>query len=687
MRNHVRTLALSLVALLCACALVLQLGAGAAHAEPPMRLEGYVTDTTGSVSASEAGRVERAVEQLRQETGAALYLVVVQRFDSPRTGNEWASQVAERSGLGGSDVILYVGLSAQEFGLNAAADFEATDAELRSIERRDIAPLLDRGQLADAGVAAADGLREALAGSGSGGSASGTGSGASSTAGAIGLLIMFLVLVAVIIAVLAWVAIARRRKAKRAREAVGQNLAEISSQAAQQLVQMDDQLATAEQEVGFAEAQFGQEQVAPFRAAIAEARAKTQHAFALQNQVLDHVPEPDGQRIEWSRQIIQLVGEAQARLAAEHERFRQLRDMERNAPELLRQIAARTEQLGHQVSAAHGALEQLRGRYEASALRPVDDAASHARHLLDLAIAETGSASEHLRQGRGGEAVVDIGDAQQAISNAEAALASIEHMRSQLAHAEQMIAAEIADMTPDIERLRGAGVVPGTDPGFAERTRRATTAAEQAILAARAPGASTRDPLTVLDQLRRAGAELDEVARASSEAQHRLEMLRRRFERTIDSARAKIRQCSDYVATHRGVVGEAPRARLRQAEDMLAQAEQRSADDIEWAAHTAQAAEQAASGALTQAMEEASRQAPPVHGYGGGGYRYASRGTSTEAIIGGIIGGILSSAGRSRRRGGFGGFSAGISAGNGLGGFISSGGFRPGGFSSSGGRR
>ncbi|MDO5052799.1 MAG: TPM domain-containing protein, partial [Pseudoclavibacter sp.] len=663
MRNRLREIVACLVIALLTVGGAL-VGAQAAHAESPLRLESYATDTTGSISESGARRIEEASQQLRRDTGVELYVVVVQSFTNPTGGFEWSNELVELNGFGESVVILYVGLSDQDFGLNAAQSLDISDAQLRRIENTEIAPKLNEGRIAEAGVAAAEELREALLGedggaaapSGQDGQAGGSGQSASwRGTGGLSVLVFFLVVAALIAGVLLWIRLSRRKRVKQAREQLRRQLEEISGQAAQRLVHMDNQLAAAEQEVGFAEAQFGSKPVEPFRLAIGEARGKTQQAFALQNQILDHIPESDEQRIEWSRQIIRLTEEAQSRLAAENERFQRLREMERNAPRLLQEITERAERLSEAAKRAAASLASLRERYAAAALRPVDDAAAQAGRLLELAIAEAQSASGHLSAGRAGEAVVDISDAQQALAETEQAIAGIEHLRTQLEQAGHMIAAEIADMTPDIQRIRSGESTRSLGAEFVERAGRAATVAEQAIEAARQPGASERDPLPLLERLRQANRELDAAIGATHEERHRLETLRRRFERSVDSARSKIRQCGDYIASHRGLIGDGPRARLRHAEDLLQRAERRIVEDPESALRDADAAEQTAAGALAAAMDEADRNSMPRQGYGYASHGRGGSSGSTEAIIGGIIGGILSNAGRSHRSGGFGG--------------------------------
>ena len=69
---------------------------------------------------------------------------------------------------------------------------------------------------------------------------------------------------------------------------------------------VDNTLTTSEQELAFAEAQFGVEATAPFRQVLAEARQTTQSAFALRQQLDDGQPESPAEHQRIATEILAL---------------------------------------------------------------------------------------------------------------------------------------------------------------------------------------------------------------------------------------------------------------------------------------------------------------------------------------------------------------------------------------------
>ncbi|MFX4944854.1 hypothetical protein ABTB59_18915, partial [Acinetobacter baumannii] len=68
---------------------------------------------------------------------------------------------------------------------------------------------------------------------------------------------------------------------------------ELEAAVAEALVVVDDALQTSDQEVGFAEAQFGDAAAADFRRTVEEGRTTLREAFALRQRLDDAEPETD----------------------------------------------------------------------------------------------------------------------------------------------------------------------------------------------------------------------------------------------------------------------------------------------------------------------------------------------------------------------------------------------------------
>lgn len=698
MRRVLTAIAVGLAALL-----GVALAPSAAIADSPFSVTDVVTDRTGDISSTKVGDVRQAIKVLEQETGVTLYVVVVDTFENPSNGFDWATKVAETSRLTDQDVILYIGMQARDFGLNAASSLDLSDATLRDIETKQIKPQLDSGNVAQAAINAADALRGALTGTsaglpgpaGSGGS-SGTSTTSSSTAGssAAGPIALGVVSLGVV-GLVGASAMMGGRKRKRAREEQQalevrkkQELAALSTQASQSLVQLDDTIGSAEQELGFASAEFGDEPIAAFRTAIESAKGKSKEAFGLQAQLLDHIPDTPEQQWDWNQQILRLTGEATQGIKTAGADFDRLRALSKDVPQTLTQITAAAEQAGPRIDAAERTVASLSSTYSAEAVRTIADAPKQARDRLAFAVDRAQDGAKASSAGRSGEAAVYARDAQTALAQIDQLLGGVDQAQKDLAGAPEMVRAEISDMEQDLARLEAADAQSSAD---------AVARARAAIQQAQAPEALTRDPLAALASLREANRQLDGAVKAVVDAEQRLGQIRQRLERSLAQARSQVQSGLSYMTANRGGVGANARARLTQAESELATAEQLAQSDPEQALAHADQAVTIATRALQLAQSDVDSATSMVQqgGYGAGyrspygGYYGGSSSGLGDAIIGGIIGGMLTGGGSSRRGGGYGG---GFGGGFGGGGFSSSGGFRSGGFgggfgSSGGGRR
>ncbi|WP_188726232.1 TPM domain-containing protein [Pseudoclavibacter endophyticus] len=689
-----------LVAVIAAFAMVFGSAVPAAFATSPLTATGIVTDATGTLSSGDVDRIEEAVDALRAEDGVTMHLVVVNEFANPSDGFEWATKFAERNQFVSTDIVMYVGLASLEAGLNVARDLELTNADIDEIQNRDMIPRLNDGDLAGAAVATADGLRTTLGDVGTDADEAEAPAGSTGGGSISGFLVILGLIGLIVVGLIVYFIVKRardnaRRKAEEAEKR--QSIEALITQASAQLVQTDDLVKTAEQDAAFAEAEFGAEAAAPFRNAIEVAKQRTRHAFELQAKLLDHIPDSDNDRSAWSSEILTLTEQARDELAAQAQRFEELRAMERDAPKLLERVTDDAEALKARLDSSGAALDALRDRYAPQALAAVDDSIEQADALVQLAIGEAQEAGELLRAGKSGLAAVDIGDAQEALAQGAQLLDAIERTRHDLENATASIRAEIDDLKAAANQLQMIDVGDAMDT----RNRTEIAAAMQVAATAQREGDNPRDPLATLEVLREAGAKLDDALRETSDEHARLEGVRRRLERAIPQATAQVRSLSDYIQTHRGALSATPRTRLSQAESELSRANRLTVDDpdaalaaVNQSIKLSSNGTQIASGEVGRARENAFAGYGGAgygdNGYGGGAYHgrrsYGSGSSMGDAVIGGIIGGLISGGGRSGGSSGFGGSSFR----GGGGGFRSSGGFRGGGgggFRSSGGFR
>ncbi len=608
----------------------------AAFAEDPVDLEGaYVFDSVGAVSGQE-DQIMASLDRLAAETDAQLFVVYVDSFDGVSAGQSWADATAERNGLGNGDVLLAVATEDRNYQVSYPNAFELSESETRRIESDLVEPRLSDNDWAGAAIAAADGMREKITDPGF----------------PWGWVLLGL-------AAAAALALFVRSRVKKGRALRAQKLSqeELEQRASILLVQLDDEIKTSEQELGFAVAQFGEEATKPFVAAVATAKEQARAAFELKQKLDDAFPEtPDEQRAMTLR-IIELAEAGDAELDAQAEAFEELRALERTAPENLLTVRADTEQARLRLQDARRTLAALEQQYSSAAVAPVAGNPTQAEELLRFAANSAAEAEQALAGGKTGKAAVAVRSAQAAMGQVTQLLDAIDRVAADLAEARAKLSPVISDTEQD---LAAARALPGDDPRLAA----AIAAAEAALSSA----ASEDNPVTSLVNLQKANEQLDVVLAAVRDEQEKVSRASAALDQAIFTARAEISAANDYITTRRGGVGGTARTRLSEAIRHLDGAVAAVSNDPVTALSHARSASTLAQTALTSAQGDIQGYALP--GLGGG----SAGSDSGGAILGGIIGGMLSggsgwggggfsSRSGSRRSGSFGGRSRGVSSG------------------------
>lgn len=608
--------------------------AAPAMASPPVDLAGaYVVDETGVLD-GDLSRVEAALDRLFDASGAALYVIVVDRFEGSADALAWADESAAISGLGDRDALLAIAVDDREYATSVGVGFPASDAQLSTAETDALIPQLRDDNWAAGIIAYADSLTAAAGGD----SGSGDGGG-----GGGGIPIVPIVLGAGGIGA-AWFFIARARRKKNPVTAAvdQQSTADLDQTASRRLVQVDDTLTTSEQELGFAEAQFGAESTEGFRAALTQAKALVADAFRVRRELDDETPETDEQKREALLRIVAACDEADDLLEAQEEAFDALRDVEKDLPAALATATAARDAAPAALTAAEATLQQLTTEYDKAAIASVADAPAQARRLLELADTELAEATARQQAGESSEAAVDVRSAQLALAQLTSATDAVERLAADLGEARTAVAAQSEDLR--------SGVAAAAALPESAALASAVAAAESAL-----SSADPRNPIAALERLIAVDRDLDAQLAGAREESERRAKAEAALDRTLASARSRILSATEYVTTHRGAVGADARSRLAeaQAQEQIA-ASTRASDPVN-ALAAAQRALELAGLALSSAENDVRGAMAPsglVGGYGGGGSR---GGGVSDAIIGGLIGGLLSGGGGG---GGFGGGSS-----------------------------
>ncbi|MDI3423511.1 TPM domain-containing protein [Streptomyces luteolus] len=638
-----------------------------AYADDPVRLSGggQITDKVGALGDRD-DTVEQALDRLYTDGGVQLFVAYVQDF-SGRSARNWADATAQRNGLGADDVLLAVATRDRQYATSVDQDSPLSDAQLREVSRTAIVPALRQNDWAGAAIGAADGYRAVLAGRPvpTPEITPGLADPGSGSKGITGDLVLPIVAVGGAGALAAYAYTRRKRRAATRTTPHGGErgppvapLDELDAEAKRLLVATDDAVRTSTEELGFARAQFGDEAVAPFEAALTYANSELTAAFRLRQRLDDATPENDTTRRRMLEEIVARCTTADRRLDAEAAAFDRLRDLEQHAPDALAHAEEEYRRVAARADTAAATLTALTGRYADSAAAPVAGHVDEARERLVFAEAQLAPAREAVSAGDNGRAAVHLRAAEGALDQAGTLVDAVDRLARETAEASGKLPGALTETDTDLADARG--LLKGTAPGTSTADLQGRIArAESVAHDVREELAAGRyDPIDALRRVEEADAALDEALAGARERESADRRARALLDQAMLTARSAIGAAADYVTTHRGAVGSGARTRLTEAERHLAQAESLAADDASGALATAQRADALAREARQLAERDVGGfESPYGGGFGGPTGTVSGRGGGGMggAVLGGIILGELLGGGRSRGGGGFGG--------------------------------
>lgn len=648
--------------LFAAIALLLPAAAGLAapaHAEAPFRLPQQVTDHADALG-GDAGRVQDAVDELFNDHKVQLWVVYTDTFDG-MSGEDWARQTAQTSGLGDDTMLLAVATADRAYGfVSTGSVADLSQSDISSIESDDIVPKLRESDWPGAAIAAAGGLSDALAGP-------------SSTP----LIAGVAVIIVIIGGALIWVQVRKRRRKRAELETARstdltdpQNLAGLSTEALDQrarelLVETDNALRTSREELQLAIDEFGRNQTAPFREAVDAARKALADAFGIRQRLDDAIPETPDERRRMLTDLLVHTARANAALDGQVAAFDKMRDLLISAPARLETLTQRMVGVTARFPQAEQTLDGLRGEFSASALAPVAPNLDLAREQAAYAEEAIGEARRAV-SGPGGNptsVVRGIRAAERALDQAGTLLDAVDTAESDIRHAVAELPAVLADAQEGVDAARRLAE-SGDVRVEANRTRLDATRARVEEALAAAARNKDADPLGTYESVVEADAALDTVYAETTDKVAENRRLRALVDQTIDSARARIDAAEGFLAPRRGGIGTEARTRLSEAHRHYDEAVRLRPDDPQ----AAQREAHAAAALAEQAMELARRDFDQWSGPGGYGGGYGRRrGSGAGAMLGGILIGSILSGGRGGGFGG-GGFGGGGFGGGGFGG-------------------
>jgi hypothetical protein len=606
-------------AVVAGAALVL-MSPGPAVAEPPVDFAGaYVVDEAGVLGSTFS--IESALDDLYDRAEVSLFVVYVDTFDDPSDAGLWADTTAGLSGFGPDDVLLAVAVEDRQYVLNDNLLF---DDQYDRVAARIETQLRD-DNWEEAAIEAADAIGDELAGEDPVPAEPGTPAGEGG-----GIPILPLLGGAAVVGVGAW-GISRLVKRRRGVDPTAPveklDQKQLDQRAGSLLVSLDDALQSNEQELGFAQAQFGDKATKGFAAALAEAESQVKQAFAIRHQLDDATPETADEKRRLTTEIIRLCEAASASLAAQSADFEQLRQLETHAPEVLETVVTTHGALPARVDAAEATVAKLSTTYGVAAVAPVRDSAAQSRELVAFAATAIAEARAALEAGKASEAAVAVRGAQQAVAQVERAIAAVDKLAADLPGLVERLTAAIADGKRDLAEAR-AGLASAA-PEIAEPLRLAADDAEKVLARADAG-----DPATAIGEVERVNAALHDALGKLRDAAAQAARAKAQLARVTSEAQAAVAAAKDFIATRRGAVGATARTRVAEAERQLTHALTAARTDPVEALRSAQQAVALATSAMESAQGDVAAFNGGSSGPAGGAYG--------GAALGGILDGLFS---------------------------------------------
>ncbi|MEO5940993.1 MAG: TPM domain-containing protein, partial [Candidatus Limnocylindrales bacterium] len=607
--------------------------AGSAVAADPTRLEGPLTDDANVIASGV--EITSATNELQQATGTQLwiwYLATTDGVDS----SEFATQTASLSDLGTTDLLIVIALDDRAYGWWKGDNVGIADAELDGILSQDLEAGLRAQDYVAAITSTAHSLREALTSrattpvvpepdvtfppivtpetppaptSGSSGVATIVAAGA----------------VVALVGGGLWFWTRRRIPAGPAGAAVASNdpnadlvalsQTDLEAVANRILVESDDAIRDSDQELGFAQAQFGDDAAAPFIAAIAAAREDLKGAFTTRQLLDDSTPEQPPQRRQMLIDLIVACRRAEGRLHAETARFDELRALEQEAPTILAGLPAKADALEARLPAAESKLAAL-SEYADDNWTAVAANVDNARTRIAAVRAATIEGTKALAAGAPGIAAHASRLGEDGLAQGATFLDAIDRLSAELGAARAKVDAEIEAAATDLGAATAAAIAAPDDPNLDARLAEARDLLDQARTAI---GRPKPDVTGGYDLARRANQAADDVSLGIRTAQEQAAREAARLDAAVRTAQVSVTRASDYVAGHRGGIGTEARTRLAEAARHLGEALSLRQADPGTARSEAEQATRLALEAEALAQQAYNQWDDPFRGMGGGG--------------------------------------------------------------------
>lgn len=663
-------------------ALIAGLGAPAL-ATSPVTISTSVTDPSDWLSDSQVSEISSSADEAGS-AGLQVYFVTVPDFSGAEP-IEWCKTSGVNSGLSNQSIIYVIAYEERMFTTCGNADQQVvTDSDITratSAAKKVLAKSnpLDADTTTDAATTFISTLTSTVTGQASSSSSHSSSTGAPSS-GKSGFGWIRTVVVVVVIGGLI-VFFVKRNKAKGASTPAPKATADhpwapgdqlpsltedqllaLTNQSSALLLQADELVRSAADELDFARAQFGETKTDAYAKALSAAQAGIAKAFASQ-QTMNEASDSRS-RTEAALTLQHELNQVMPALVEQQKAFSQLRDEEASVPTQATDVKTRILEAIAALPSVEAELTALQTLYSSTTVASLMDNPQQARALLDSASVAANQATS-LATSDPSAALVQLDIARRALAMAGHQTEAIMSAKHDLAAANEVLTKAIASITSDLSDVT---TLKADSAAFAPLVAEA----QKAVAEAQSARAGSADPLAALENLRLAESQLDaalEPLRSQADARERKVQAARN---AVSDAQAQYARANSYIQGRRGVIPLDIRSTLAEAKAELDQAVALVQTDPDQAMTLAKSARSVAFTVLSTPIND------PSYGQAGQ-FRHHTNGsggifTDNTGLGNALLWSVLLNAGRSLGQGGSGGgFSGGGFSGGGFGG--SGGGF------------
>lgn len=631
----------------------------AAQAAPTIGDDTRVVDEMSVLSSDELTQVDSLAREVK---AFPYYVVITDDWDSG-SPDAWCSDLGDANpNLSGSALVYAIATDIREYniclGPNVPVSSSFADSAASSASGN-----LRGGVTGPNVIAAVEQMTTTLnSDDGSGGSNGNSADGENSddTEDAFYALVVWIIIpIALVLLIRAFKKSRWRKKAaKRNAQNAEQQLAKRIEDVGTDLMQSDDALRAASEDLAFAKAQFGELETAKFERALTEAQEIMTGVFEMQAQLDTDIPASKKQEI--LHVIERDMARVSATLESQAKRFRELRNVEANIPENIASLRTRISEARARVKRSELQIESLRLSHSETVLHSILDNPDEANRLLDAASSAIDEADAN-KTGSKQDAAFNVNLAQRALTQALGQINEVMEFEDNLEKSSRSLKEAIEHVTSDLADVDRLQIDKSS---FQAQIDGAHRAIEEGTRARRGES----DPVAALAKLYEAEDALEAILMPKRNADEERQQLYKRLDRRFGEVDSAITTADSRISMH-------PYAATSATRQWLATAKSKRRE----AAAVAPKHPNQALDLLTDALAAANRSLDALNSPESRTPSYGSSNSSidlTSLILGGLLFG--DHGGRSSTRGG--GFSSG-----GSGGLFGGGGIFSGGSGSSGG--